>query len=315
MIYINEAFSKVLPEDKCEWLKANPEKILLIEREEIDRIENGPKNKEYYELYNYKAIALKYCGELALIFEENGYKLDQTLMKIAIKSAPCVARYCDRKYLTKTNIHNILRADIKNYVYIPNDMFDDKLVAYVQRQIRRQVSNNPKLYKDLPSELLNGEHSAFTAINTYTNGGRSINSLKVSPKIWQTNGGKLMFKIARSNLDIALKMLETTERESLAIELLRQDVKAYERFPESLKQNKNVRIKLYALLKEANNMELVTKYFGDENIFDLDKRYWTNQKISNSLKGKTKTETVKTPRVKKGQQSLFTDKELKELER
>lgn len=325
MLHINNVFDNLNDDDKIVYIANNPEKLLLLDKEEVKAIERMKTySKEYIMLQRLKRSAIKNCGSLILVFEENGFKINNQLIRMAFKAEPSIGKFCPSEWFTSRSIRTMLKDDLNNYNYIPKEWFSgedkksNRMIDFLQRRIRETVAYNEKSYFSLPADILTGERTAYSALNAYTNDGREINALRVSPKLWESNGGKIMFKIARANLDIALKMLDYSQRESLAVALLEEDYLSYKKFPKSLKENKNVRFKLFEEAMNNADTETVNQYFNDDFDYYL-KRFRTAGKRRNTIEINKKTgnnvKTTRKPKAKKGQQCLFTDEELKALEK
>lgn len=259
-------------DDKVKYIWQNPSAILKIDQKEVERVEKLPSsNAEHALLQMIKFTAIQQYGFLIFGFEGNGFKINKTIIHEAFKSAPSICAQCPEEWLDAKNIRLSLKDDVKNYVHIPSYWFNREttesknLVKYVQKQIRLQLKDNAEEYQKLPRQLVEGKYSAYTSINAYTTYGNEFRALVVPKKsIWERNGGKILFKIARKNINIALKMLNETQRVTLAKELVKQDYNSFESFPSSLKQNKKVRYKFYVELLQNGDYELMLKHFGKE---------------------------------------------------
>lgn len=289
MIHLNNEFDLLEENEKIEYIRKYPERILLIDIDDVKSIEKGGNLKDLVLLNKLKTVAIQNCGELILYFEENGFSINNALIKKAFKSAPYIGKYCDKSWLTEKNLHYMIRDDLNNYDYIPSEWLDNespkskRMIKYLQKNIRARILENPAKYKDLPSTLTTKKHSNFTSLNAYTDGNMEYNVLKVHPNIWESNGGKILFKIARKNVDLALKLLSITQRRTLAIALLDININAYDKFPESLKFQKKVRLKLYSILRGKNDINGIDKYFNQVDKIIYEKKYKANIKRKNTI--------------------------------
>ena len=290
MLHLNEEFDVLDDEGKISYISQYPEKILLFDRNIVKQLEQKKFSADGVLFRKLKVAAIRNCGELILVFEENGFSVDGLLIRYAFISEPSICKYCKKEWFTPANIRTVLKADVNNFVYIPKEWFytengiAKKLIKSFQRILRRAILGDPTRYRHLPLEIIYGNYSAFTCANAYTDEDREFNALKINEEIWETNGGKLMFKIARKNLDIALKMLNETERETLAVAMLHKDVNIYKKFPESLRENPRVKIKLYTILKDNNLSHLIDDFYKPEVQPIYEKKYIANEKRRETIK-------------------------------
>ena len=325
MLHINSVFDNLEDNEKIAYIAKNPEKLLLLDKEEVKRIERLTiYSKENIMLQRLKKSAIKNCGSLILVFEENGFKINNQLIRMAFKAEPSIGKFCPSEWFTSRSIRAMLKEDLNNYNYIPKEWFSgedkksNRLIDFLQKRVRETVGENPKNYFSLPADILTGDRSAYSALNAYIKDGKEINALRVSPKLWESNGGKIMFKIARANLTIALKMLDYSQRESLAIAMLENNYECYSKFPDNLKENKNVKFKLFELAMDNYDKEVIVTYFKEDyeyykkRFLTADKRRITNENNKNS---EDYVKPVRKPKAKKGQLCLFTEEELKSLEK
>ena len=222
-------------------------------------------------------------------------------MDLAFKQNPDLIRNVEEYELTPKRISIAIRHNVNNINYVPEDWFNyDSSVnkgnlRVAQKSIRKTVLKDEKVYRYLSPRIVNGKYSAYTALNAYSNN-NEFNTLKVNPDIWESNGGKIMFKIMRKNMDIGMKILDETWRKTLAIAILDKDPSMFENFPAIIKWDKKVRSKLYRVLRDKNS-EKVRKYFNEEEIPTFEKNYQANKK---------RIETNKKKREESNQQSITT---------
>ncbi len=275
MFKINDVFDNLETiEEKRRYILVHPSELLKLDKQEVERIESLPNATKEYELLQIlkvDALSGKNSGFLIFGFINNGFTINNRLKEIALCSCPSICAQCPLDWFTKRAIRAIIKKDVRNIIYIPKQFLDEDekgskaLTKFLQKEIRRQVNDNPEIYASLPRDIVEGKYTAYTAINAITYIGHEDRAMNVpNKKIWETNGGKIMFFIARHNPEIALKMLNDNLKETLAIELLKKDHTIYEKFPEEMKNSKKVRLNFFYECVKSNDSDLINKHFTTE---------------------------------------------------
>lgn len=278
---------------RIKYIERFPSALLLMDKEEAERVENLPiSNAEHslLQVLKSRALAVPNSGFLIFGFINNGFTINKNLIETALCSSPSICAQCPMEWFTKRAIRKILKQDVRNIIYLPKEIFvkdeqgNKALTKFLQQEIRRQLANNPKLYTSLPRDIVEGKYTAYTSLNAFVENGKEDRAMSViSKNIWQTNGGKIMFNIARHNVDIAIKMLNENQKQSLALELMKTNYKTYEKFPESLKQDKKVKLHLFYHCKKNKDEAFINKYFTyDEQIANI-KQMNINAKRSRTI--------------------------------
>ncbi len=289
MFKINEVFDNIeRTEDKRKYILGHPAELLKLDKAEVERIENlpsGDKEHELLQILKADALSGKNSGFLIFGFINNGFRVNNKLIEIALCSCPSICAQCPLDWFSKRAIKAIIKKDVRNIIYIPKQFLAEdeqgskSLTRFLQQELRRQVKENPAIYSSLPRDLVEGKFTAFTAVNAITQIGHEDRAMNVPNKeIWETNGGKIMFFIARHNPEIGLKMLNDSLKESLAVELLKKDHTMYERFPVEMKTRKKVRLNFFYECVRSNDNELINKYFTTEEFLANIKKMEINEK-------------------------------------
>ena len=289
MFKLNKVFDNMeRVEYKRRYIVEHPAELLRLDKDEVERIENlpsGNKEHELLQILKEDALSGKNSGFLIFGFINNGFTVNDKLKEIALCSCPSICAQCPLDWFSKRAIKAVIKKDVRNIIYIPKQFIieDEKgsksLTRFLQQEIRRQVKENPDIYSSLPRDLVEGKFTAYTAVNAITQIGHEDRAMNVPNKeIWETNGGKIMFFIARHNPEIALKMLNDSLKESLAIELLKKDYKMYERFPTEMKTRKKVRLNFFYQCVYNNDNDLISKNFTTEEFLKNIKLMEINEK-------------------------------------
>lgn len=303
MVKIDEIFDNLETfEEKKYYIHLNPSVLLKLDQEEVERIEKLPKTDSDYKLLQElkkSALSGKNSGFLIFGLINNGFVVDDKLKEIALCSCPSICAQCPIDWFTKKTVRAVLKKDVRNIIYIPKIIFDvDEygkrlLTKFLQKQIREQLLKDPDLYASLPKELVEYKYRAYTSINAVTQIGHEERALSVPTKdIWETNGGKIMFFIARHNVNIALKMLNESMRKTLAIQLVKTDYKSYDKFPPILQENEAVKLNLFYQCIYHSDMDYIKKHFSDDEYFKNLKIMESIRKRNNTIKQKKEKEKL-----------------------